>query len=285
MTPSSDVAPPVAEAEVGDWHLAVAAARGATHDANSSPTQDAVRWEADTSDCGPALLVAVADGHGHQRHQRSGRGARAAVDVCCEVMVEARQELEEVSRPGAVEKLLDDRVIPALVERWRARVLQDIADDPLPAGPALAADPIVSYGTTLIGGLLTGSQLVLLQIGDGDAVVAGNDGTSFEPIPGDDRLVLHYTTSLCQPDAVTSFRYAVVDLDPDPARWILLATDGFANAQSDANWHRRMGADLDELAAQHGARWPSAQLGEWAARCASPEGSGDDVTLALVSRR
>jgi serine/threonine protein phosphatase PrpC len=283
MTRSSDVAPPVAEADVGGWHLAVAAVRGASHEADRRPMQDAFRWEAPVSAAGPCLVLALADGHGHERHPRSARGALAAVEVCCEVIGGAGEELA-ATPTTALPALLDDRLIPEAVGRWRTRVLEDLAKDPLPAssGPIPTDDPVISYGSTLIGAYLTSSRLVLLQIGDGDVVVVRPDGSSWQPIPGDDRLVHQYTTSLCQPDATLSFRHAVVEVDTDPAQWILLATDGFANAQSDASWRHRLGFDLDDLAARHGPRWPASQLGQWAARCASGEGSGDDVTVALV---
>jgi hypothetical protein len=63
---------------------------------------------------------------------------------------------------------------------------------------------------------------------------------------------------------------------------VLLATDGFGNAQTAEPWYPSFGADLLRLGRQHGLDWVRAQLPGWVARCASAEGSGDDAAAALL---
>src|SRR5439155_111328 len=53
-----------------------------------------------------------------------------------------------------------------------------------------------------------------------------------------------------------------------------------------ACWRRAVAADvaadLARFLRERGGEWVAEQLPAWAARCASSEGSGDDVTLALA---
>jgi hypothetical protein len=90
------------------------------------------------------------------------------------------------------------------------------------------------------------------------------------------------TTSLCQPDALASFRTGAHDLREVPLAALLLATDGYGNAQADEPWQPSVGRDLAELAACHDRHWFEQEVPGWARRCASAEGSGDDATIALL---
>jgi hypothetical protein len=142
----------------------------------------------------------------------------------------------------------------------------------------------VPYGSTLLLAVLVSPWLLLCQIGDGDIVVVGPDGAATAPVPGDPLLDGQRTTSLCQPDAADVFRMAVLDLRRGPVAAVLLATDGFGNAQTAEPWYPLFGADLLRLARQHGPEWVRAQVPAWVARCASAEGSGDDAGAALIIR-
>ena len=108
------------------------------------------------------------------------------------------------------------------------------------------------------------------------------DGGSFSPVAGDDRLDGRRTTSLCQPDALGAFRTGAHDLSRVPLAALLLATDGYGNAQADEPWQPRVGRDLAEFAAWYDRHWFGPKVPDWAQRCASAEGSGDDTTIALL---
>jgi len=123
---------------------------------------------------------------------------------------------------------------------------------------------------------------VCAQIGDGDMLAVRPDGSSFSPVAGDDRLDGRRTTSLCQPDALASFRTGAHDLRRVPLAALLLATDGYGNAQADEPWQPSVGRDLAKLAARHDRHWFEQEVPGWARRCASAEGSGDDATIALL---
>ena len=86
-------------------------------------------------------------------------------------------------------------------------------------------------------------------------------------------------------NALQSFRTAVRDLDTEPVLAVLMATDGYGNAQSADPWHPGVGADLARLLRHEGPEWVAEHLPAWAERCASSEGSGDDTTIAVIVNR
>lgn len=273
-----------AEHRTAIWHVITGSARGAAHRASGLPNQDAV---ASRDGPGGAVTVAIADGHGHARHFRSAEGSALAVDVACRVASRMAAELTagRTVRPETAGKEL----ARAIVADWRAAVAAELAVRPYTAQEQsvldLAADPSeVPYGSTLLVATIAADRLVCAQIGDGDMLAVRPDGSFFFPVPADDRLDGQRTTSLCQADAVESFRTGAYDLREVPLATLLLATDGYGNAQADEPWQPGVGRDLAEFAASRDHHWFEQQVPGWAQRCASAEGSGDDTTIALLLR-
>lgn len=274
-----------AEDRIATWHVIIGSARGAAHHADGLPNQDAVARQ---DGPGGVVTVAIADGHGHARHFRSADGSALAVDVGCQV---ASRIAARLTAAGTLTKqevgLAAQELTRAIVADWRAAVANQLAVRPYTTREQsvldLAGDgPEVPYGSTLLVGMIAGSWLVCAQIGDGDMLAVGPDGRSFYPVTADDRLDGQHTTSLCQPDAVASFRAGAHDLREVRLAALLLATDGYGNAQAEEPWQPGVGRDLAELAAQHDHHWFDQQVPGWARRCASSEGSGDDTTIALL---
>ena len=269
--------------EVATWQVITGSARGATHRASGLPNQDAV-----ASQHGPGgVVVAVADGHGHIRHFRSADGAALAVDVACRAGSQAAAVLaaddageEEAERAG-------QELARAMVADWRSAVAAQLEARPYTVEEQFILDrsadtPVIPYGSTLLVAVITARWLVCAQIGDGDMLAVCPDGGSFSPVAGDDRLDGRRTTSLCQPDALGAFRTGAHDLSQVPLAALLLATDGYGNAQADEPWQPRVGRDLAEFAAWYDRHWFGPKVPDWAQRCASAEGSGDDTTIALL---
>ncbi len=140
-----------------------ASAKGASHTASGAPNQDAVATER----AGPAgVVAAVADGHGHSRHLRSGRGSRIAVRVGCQVAQELADRIESeglLTGPddaeqtaGQLQSLVEEFCVPAVIERWQDAVLADVAADPFTeaeqAHRHAGDDPVIAYGSTLLLG-------------------------------------------------------------------------------------------------------------------------------------
>lgn len=186
----------------------------------------------------------------------------------------------------AIEAVAKDTIIPAILEQWRSMVADDVASKPFSeAEDALRAQgdrPDVAYGSTLILAIWAPRWVLCIQIGDGDVVAVQSDGSALLPVPADPRLDGHRTTSLCQVTALDAFRYGSVDRTKSPPLGLVLATDGYGNSQVADPWQPVVSADLAELLEEHGAVWVGGQLREWTERCASPDGSGDDTTVALI---
>jgi Protein phosphatase 2C len=275
------VAPPAKDAS-RDWQVCTAVVRGAAHELAGLPLQDA----AGTREIRGGLALAVADGHGNERHFRSARGAELAVEAGLGAAAALAGRLAASPRAARLTALARAELVPAMLRRWRQAVQDDLAERPLAARDLLLVrrdDPVtVPYGSTLLLAVVSWPWLLLAQIGDGDIVVAGPDGTAAVPVPGDPQLDGLRTTSLCQPDAADSFRLAAVPLAGRAVAAVLLATDGFGNAQTAEPWYPPFCADLVRLGQQHGPDWLRAQLPGWVARCASAEGSGDDAAAALL---
>jgi hypothetical protein len=267
------------------WRVFTAVVRGAAHEVAGRPLQDAAGFLAGPPTDGSWLALAVADGHGGHPHFRSARGSELAIEAAMELAADFGPLFAAAPAAAPVYHTVRANLVPGLIGRWQEAVAGDLADNPLTGDEQqmLAIDePIIAYGSTLLMAVLAVPWLVLCQIGDGDMILVSADGTASVPVPHDPRLDGHSTTSLCQFDAADAFRIAVVNLPDSPAAALLLATDGFGNAQTADPWYQPVGGDLVRLAAEHGVDWIGAQLPVWAARCASAEGSGDDTALALL---
>ncbi|HEY6275425.1 MAG TPA: protein phosphatase 2C domain-containing protein, partial [Streptosporangiaceae bacterium] len=267
------------------WRVLTAVVRGAAHEIAGRPLQDAAGFSTAPPDDNRWLALAVADGHGGHPHFRSARGSELAIEAALGLAGEFGPRFAAAGAAGEVYTAARDELVPAVISRWQEAVADDLADNPLTGGEQMmltADDAIIAYGSTLLLAVLAAPWLALCQIGDGDTVVVGTDGVASVPVPHDPRLDGHSTTSLCQVDAADAFRIAVVNLAASPVAALLLATDGFGNAQTADPWYQLVGGDLVRLAAERGIDWVGAQLPVWAARCASAEGSGDDVALALL---
>ncbi len=256
---------------------------GAAHKLSGLPNQDAVA----VRQVGPDLLVAaVADGHGHHRHFRSARGSQFAVKVACQAAEDLAVRLEGLETADQIRSEVVGQLVPAITGRWREAVHDDHAAEPFTpqeqAARAADNDVLVAYGSTLLLAIAGPEWLVLTQIGDGDIVGIRPDGRPLLPVPGDPSLDGHQTTSLCTIRAEDEFRVGVVHIATTTLLGVLLATDGYGNAQADDPWANSVSADLAELISDRPPEWLAAQLPLWASRCASTDGSADDTTIALL---
>jgi hypothetical protein len=164
-------------------------------------------------------------------------------------------------------------------------VREDVAEDPFTSREDAVRggdDPLIAYGSTLLLAIAGRRWLVLVQIGDGDILGIQPDGRPLLPVPRDPSLDGQQTTSLCGAGAEDEFRAAVVDTSTTPLLGVMLATDGYSNAQLADPWTDAVSADLAELINDRPPEWLAGQLPLWASRCASADGSADDTTIALL---
>jgi hypothetical protein len=278
-TDASELPPPAQDV----WLALTASQLGAAHQTTGLPNQDAVAARQVRPD---VLVVAVADGHGHRRHFRSARGSQLAVTVACEAAQELAARLDGFQTAAPIESEALGTLVPAITGEWRDAVREDVAADPFTpreeASRGSGDDPLIAYGSTLLLAIAGRRWLVLVQIGDGDIIGIQPDGRPLLPVPRDPSLDGQQTTSLCGPGAEDEFRAAVVDTSTTPLLGVMLATDGYGNAQVADPWADAVSADLAELINDRPPEWLAGQLPLWASRCASADGSADDTTIALL---
>jgi hypothetical protein len=144
-------------------------------------------------------------------------------------------------------------------------------------------NPRYAYGTTLLAALVKREHVFFLQVGDGDILCVLSDGRTIRPLPGDARLRNGWTTSLCRREAVKDFRLGKIALSETLPATILLATDGCANSFSTEADFLRLGSELLDTLKKRGPKVLERELSTFLTR-ASEDGSGDDVTVALLYR-
>lgn len=264
-----------------DWRAVSATRKGSTHVRDDLPNQDAHLVEEHDG----TAIMAVADGHGHQLHFRSEVGSALAAGTATHLL---REALPTYTGANHARVHLRETLGPALVEAWSLAVQADITAHPFSDDEAtrLRDDDrghLRPYGSTVIAMAANAHVLVVLQIGDGDAVVVQGDGTVLRPLPEDELLHGMTTTSLCQVDPLASLRTVAIDLADHDIELGFIATDGFGRPRVDAEtWWQQTGEELLERHRNHGLAWIEQRLPGWLTEPA--EYGGDDVSLAVLSR-
>ena len=168
-----------------------------------------------------AAIAVVADGHGSSRCFRSDIGSQTAVDVA-----ENTIKFYFQNAPEAVTNPEDFRIelqgiVRQIINRWFAAVMKDEESHPLQKDPRLegitekyreryinnADYRSHAYGTTLLVAVMSESYWFGFHVGDGKCVVLYEDGSWKTPIPWDDKCSFNITTSICDDDSLSSFRY------------------------------------------------------------------------------
>ena len=267
---------------------------GVSHTRDGLVNQDALAmWQAGARERA-CVVAAVADGHGGARHFRSAKGSRFAVNAAVNAMRRIAAEWEAADREK--QTLIATSTLPeAIVADWSEQVHRHLESALISdaewqalesnagedARKQVQAEPTLAYGATLIAALVTSRQILLLQVGDGDAVLVAPDGTAWHPIPADGRLTGEFTTSICRAGAAADFRHSIVAFD-GTASLLILATDGYCNSFRTSADFLQVGTDLLQMVRLEGLSEVEKQLPQILEH-ASANGSGDDITVALVS--
>lgn len=191
--------------------------------------------------------IAVADGHGGKDYFRSDIGSRLAIETafkqikifCSELTADERFSENGIKNfefslwedwRKAVKADWDERLATISEEaRWQEVSDKYKARYTSTDEETLAQYIPVAYGTTLICAVSIGSQVLIVQIGDGSCVVLQRNGECKIPVPPDAENFANVTTSLCDTDAYKKFRHVVLDCAEDSLLAplaIFLSTDG-----------------------------------------------------------
>jgi serine/threonine protein phosphatase PrpC len=280
------------------WKMAHACVRGSAHERSGLPNQDAAQCVVIPGEGeAPAIAVAaVSDGHGGARHFRSQIGASLAVSTSVDVLLEffSGRDADAGTQTIDPDQILE--LERSLVDNWRAAVSSHLENHPLTREElqkleaqdgaesriTVETAPVLAYGATLLVTAATGDLILFLQLGDGEILCVTKEGQTTRPMPEDLRLSGNRTTSLCQPEAWHEFRSAWLAAQELPAL-VLLATDGYPNSFRSNQDFLKIGSDYLAAIREQGLSKLAEELPE-KLRETSRQGSGDDITLAILRR-
>ncbi len=255
--------------------------RGAVHIARDKPCQDAIKLYG-----APLYSVAcVADGHGSGRCPYSDEGARAAVEIACELL---KNVLDSAGNVEDARKFLNEQkeiYIPKRIEAlWKERVdslWKERADKPPDA--SASSDrlfPYELYGTTLLSIVITDAFAFAVQIGDGDMLMIDADGEAGRLFPATEQAGSE-TYSLCMENSWQYVQTQLLRLPEKRPLLFLLSSDGYANSFTEASGFLKAGKDIFAMWRENGPEYIRENIEDWLTR-SSEMGSGDDITLALA---
>lgn len=255
------------------WMIGASSVIGPAHIRRGLPNQDAAVVRPSGDKPTPVIFGALSDGHGASPHFRSDRGSRIAVESAIELLQWTAESSEDIDI---------DSLAQTVVESWRKRVDDDVAQDPYEQGVAEHYSP---YGATMLGLMADDRQVCLMQLGDGDILLGFPDGRIERPIAPDTGLWGEQTYSLCLPNAENHLHGWVAhrDWDDELPDFILAGSDGVSKSLvSEDAFH--------DVAAQYRERCRSgaevfsqtmSALPQWLENLAA-NGSGDDASMILA---
>ncbi|MBS7369312.1 MAG: protein phosphatase 2C domain-containing protein [Oscillospiraceae bacterium] len=254
--------------------------RGASHREAGEACQDSARTH-----CSEKLAVAaVSDGHGSEKHFRSAAGSematRVAIRSICDFF-DRNADFDELFSSGeiAAEKAAR-RIAANIILGWNSEIAAHIAFSPLSDREQAVCDRHggianeVMYGATLIVAALTEKGCFGLQIGDGSFLARRKDEACFCPMPEDAKLLGNLTTSLCDSDAIGSFRWFYLA----GVSGLVLSSDGLINSFKSAEDFVSFGGRVLSAVENDAAAFLPEHL-----KSRSENGSRDDISVAAVA--
>jgi serine/threonine protein phosphatase PrpC len=270
-----------------EWQVVGQSVRGATHERNGLPNQDAIYW-LPGSGRGPSAVLAVADGHGSARYPRSHAGARIAVETAVLLIDDFLRSQSNVDSLSLIKDATQEWLPRALVRNWAEAVAEDLRTEPLSEselsllGAGASRESSIAYGATLLVAAVNERFAIYLQLGDGEILTVSDRGDVTRPLSKDDRLFGNETTSLCANEAWRDFRVHFQPLTQSPPALVLLSTDGYPNSFRDESGFLKVGSDILDMVQENGLASVQDHLAGWLSD-STRAGSGDDVTLGILS--
>jgi hypothetical protein len=261
------------------WQVVGTSVRGAAHERNGLPNQDAIYWLPSVGH-GSSIVLAAADGHGSARYSRSHIGAALAVEKGAQLTGEFLQSQADVENLSLIKDATEEWLPRAIVRNWSAAVAEHLKSDPL-SPDSIDAESSVAYGATLLVAAVTERFVLYLQLGDGEILTVSDSGEVVQPLAKDERLFGNETTSLCAPEAWRDFRIGFQPLTQSCPALILLSTDGYPNSFRDEAGFMKVGSDILQMIRENGLATVNDHLEGWL-RDSTRAGSGDDVTLGIL---
>jgi len=229
-------------------------------------------------------VIAVADGHGSKKCFRSEIGSAFAVEVLIKILKQqSSQNLFDNFQSGF--SGLKENMAKTIHRQWLEKINRHFKENPFSPeesliDPMVLNNPVISYGTTLIGALITQNYIVYMQLGDGDILVV-TENKVIRPISKDENLIANETYSLCDKEAYTYFKFYYQPIIGQLPDLILMSTDGYSNSFPNDNEFQKTAMDYYSLYKEEGLGFIKNNMAGWL-RETTDNGSGDDLTTILV---
>ena len=237
-------------------------------------------------------IACVADGHGDSRCFRANLGSKFAVEIGIQCVKEfvANQPNLDFNNEKEIDKAfiqLKSYILFKWLERTKNHLLAHPIED-REVGLMDAEDyeeyqregifksyPVL-YGSTFILACVTNGFYFALQLGDGDVAI---DNKKFKmPLPEDPRCFGPYTTSLCNDDAIDSFRHYYAKGNP---RAIMVSTDGLGKSFAEQQRFLDLLKVIEKNIVETGAEGAKPELIDFFERL-TERGSQDDISLGAI---
>ncbi len=284
---------------VPEWHCFGGSVQGDGHKKIGLPNEDAVQIYQERDACLP-VIISVADGLGGKEFFRAERGSREAVKNAVEAgktfisSLKTREVIDEASvRSGFCRVFVDE---------WVSSVMNDFGTDPpsfedqekneknakfyFPSTGEQETGDVrekffasFPYSTTSITLIVTDSQIIIAQIGNGDVVMIEADGTTSRPFPeaGPDVGV----ETLAMPGSSGLFRICVRTITPGTSPVAaFVSTDGYSNSYI-SDFERYIAEIWTDFFKSYDLDTINEGIVPFLNRL-SAEGSGDDITLGIL---
>jgi len=273
------------------WHALGSSVRGASHERTGLCNQDALSCSIDKRSRKrvPGIVV-VSDGHGSPDYFRSHRGSTIAVKQTTKILKEFHLLIKQKKLGlSEINDLGKNVVRKQITQQWLEQVKLDIEEKPFTKleKEKLGTDydfkkEISSYGATLLGVLISEEYMTYFQLGDGDILSVSNQGDVKRIFKPDEELISNETYSLCDIEAWRKCKFHGESLEHSHPALTLVSTDGYSNSFASEKAFLQVGSDILTTIKKKGLGFLETHLEHWL-KLASMEGSGDDVTLGILS--
>lgn len=230
-----------------------------------------------------SIIITCADGHGGDIYIRSNVGSRIASDTVMNVFSGLTPRYLNSMSEGELESQIKMSILcewNKLVEQQLARKhikkyeVDGLSEDQI---NDLRLNPTIAYGTTLTGAIIVGDKLLVVGIGDTEAMFL-TKGKIEKVFDDDGAPAGNITYSMCQEDA---FKYLKVRLvSASDYDGVMLCTDGLVGPyQSYQNFEENFVKPVFAKIIQTKSQYEVYSL---VSSIAAKLGTGDDVSLSFI---
>ena len=213
-----------------------ASLKGASHEVDGKPCQDAYRVSAGSFSSKPWVSLAVADGHGADKHDLSEHGSAIVCKGACELLEDVAYR-HSAGADFNLDLFMKDRFPKELRREWLlatgAHFRENQQSEGLDGQGGDRGNYHPSrYGTTFLAAFALADALHVFRLGDGDIILKLADGSIGAVFKDHEELSGSETYSFSSDNALDKFEYKQVDLSEN-VQAAFLSTDGLTNAYPD----------------------------------------------------